>query len=288
MNNLKIENITISELPWNVKPTKSKIIIDEDPYPVCKLDHFKDYISNINKVKEIESSDIVWIDPTSDVPLREFKKNYKNVITKDITKAHCIVINKRDLDIEYIGYTGKYTFCSNNTWTADEDVINLIGTSQVEDFVETRYVNNFDTIAEIKDRKVIHPINLLIGRGELSDDLGLKLDSLINSEDKEMHELGLKMLTTINISENVERIASIIIDAETFSRRYKGSRFIVSCIEDNMLDFQCRSFPDKLTFFIKLLVKNPKDALIIKKFNDLIKKSCDLDNEIPEITISTV
>ena len=190
MNNLKIENITISELPWNVKPTKSKIIIDEDPYPVCKLDHFKD---------------------------------------------HCIVINKRDLDIEYIGYTGKYTFCSNNTWTTDEDIINLIGTSQVEEFIETRYVNNFDTIAEIKDKKVIHPINLLIGRGELSDDLGLKLDSLINSEDKEMHELGLKMLTTINISENVERIASIIIDAETFSRRYKGSRFIVSCIEDNML-----------------------------------------------------
>ena len=91
MNNLKIENITISELPWNANPTKSKIIIDKDPYPVCKLDDFKDYISNINKVKEIESSDIVWIDPTSDVPLREFKKNYKNVITKDITKAHCII-----------------------------------------------------------------------------------------------------------------------------------------------------------------------------------------------------
>lgn len=288
MNELKINKIFLSEMPWTPNPKKQKIVIDKQATEVCNMKDIKEYTSNLNHTDTIEASDIIWIDPDCDVPLRDFKKNYKNLITKDITKATCVVINKADLNYND-DYSSEYTYCNNDTWTMDEDVVNVIGTSQVEKFVDVRYFDKFNTLCEIKDKKVVNPINLLIGKGELSDELALKLDSLINSEDKEMHELGLKMLTTINISKNVERIASIIINSEDFSRRYKGSRFIVSCIEDNIPDFIRRGNSSALVFFLKMLVKNPNDSIITKKFNDFIKdKYLSEDDKLPDITIRTI
>jgi len=259
---MKERKIKILGTDWYGKQTRSTatVYLKED---VDRL------VNNLKFVDEIPVSSKLFI-MDDNIPIRNLNKVGFTKVS-NIKDCDYVVVRKSNVEsLVGSGYSEELYECDKGYWTDDSSHKRIIsGGRIIEVYIKDSWRNpdaprNLSLLGE---KPLYDPINLSFGKEDITEEMGIRLHRMMNSKEKDMSILALRLLLNIDIKRNAHKIACIMDSVPTF--RNKDGRFFIDNLREFYPDFASKG----LGFWVQLQEEYPDCKIVQEGFNTFLQKT---------------
>lgn len=242
-----------------------EVILEED------LEKLK---SQVSFVDVLQKDSKIYVKDTN-IPIRKLRKLDYNIVTS-VDDADVVIMRKKDVESELKMYFGTFYECSRGRWTDDEDDRIRIKDGKelkaLDCYCNEKELATMEEMEALTSKLFYDPIDICFGKEELDDNMAIRIEDMINSNQKEMQDLALRFLMNFDVKRNAHKIAAIMDYVPNY--RHKDTRFFIDNLKIFYPEFERKNW----TTWIEMQIQHPDCQIINRNFNRFVKKHTGLSD----------